>query len=350
MAYSTLDFHFLATGIGSVPFQDVKATCKEIVHHLPVMPFWPQLVKRSYVEDMYIQYSEGLPLLEVNEKKRCLEVCSSGDREAELVSFYDRFLAHDIDYFEISRDYAPGMYELLELIDKGNDHEQQFIKGQTVGPITFAAGITDLDGKSLLHNPELLEAMVNGLAIKALWQVRELGKSGRIPVIFLDEPYLTGFGSAFSPIQRHKVIDLLSSIIKYLRDNSDTLIGIHCCGNTDWSMLIEVDPDIINFDAFEFMDYFLLYSDDIQHFLKNGGTVAWGIIPTSNFTGNESTDSLLARLEKGLERMYEWGLDPDVVAERSILTPSCGMGTMAPEASETVIRLLSSLSKKLRNA
>ncbi|MBE0667916.1 MAG: hypothetical protein IH593_09635 [Bacteroidales bacterium] len=298
---------------------------------------------------MIIQYSEGLPLLEANEKRRCLAVSSSRDREAELVSFYDRFLAHDIDYFAISRNYAPGIYELLELIEQGEGHEQQFIKGQTVGPITFAAAISDLDGKSVLHNPELLEAIVNGLSIKALWQVRQLGKSGRTPVIFLDEPYLSGFGSAFSPIQRHEVIALLQTVIKYLRDNSDTLIGIHCCGNTDWSMLIDADPDIINFDAFEFMDYFLLYSADILHFLQKGGTVAWGIIPTSNFTGNESAQNLLTRLEQGLKGVYEWGIDPEVVAERSILTPACGMGTMTPEEAKNGMSLLSRLSGKLRH-
>lgn len=349
MPNRTFDFNFLATGIGSVPFQDVAATCRDILHHFPDMPFWPQFVQRSYAEDMYIQYSEGLPLLEVNEKKRCLSIRSSCEREAELVSFYDRFLAHDTDYFEISRDYAPGIYELLELIGQADCIERQFIKGQTIGPVTFAAGIADLDGKSVLHNPELLEALVNGLAIKALWQVRKLGESGRKTIIFLDEPYLSGFGSAFSPIERHEVISLLQKVIKYLKESSDTLIGIHCCGNTDWSMVIDSGPDIINFDAFEFMDYFLLYSNDILRFLKAGGTVAWGIIPTAGADGDESADNLEDRLFQGFKRMYEWGVNPEVVAERSILTPACGMGTMTPEASQNGMHLLSRLSGNLRN-
>ena len=340
------DFNFLATGIGSVPFQDIGATCRSIIGDFPAMPFWPQFVKRSYLEDMNIQYSEGLPLLKVSEEKRSLFISPTRDRESELITFYDHFLAQDVQHFAIGRDYAPGLYRLLEMTSGDPVHKGPYIKGQTVGPLTFAAGITDVNGNSVLHNPELLEAMTNGLAIKALWQTRELDKSGKKVIIFLDEPYLSGFGSAFSSIERHQVVNILSTVIDYLRENSDALIGIHCCGNTDWSMVLEAGPDIINFDAFGYMEYFLLYSDDIVEFLKGGGTIAWGIIPTADFTGKESVVDLASKLEDGLRRVHEWGIGPRLLAERSMLTPACGMGTMAPDAAKTSMDLLTRLSSK----
>jgi hypothetical protein len=338
-------FNFLATGIGSVPFQDVKATCREILEHFPSMPFWPQFVKRSYLEGMSIQYSEGLPLLGIKEGEGVPVISKTNNAESELAAFYEHFLAQDLDYFSISRSYAPGLYTLLELIDKGVENDGIYIKGQTVGPVTFAAGISDLNGKPILHNAELLGAMVRGLAIKALWQARELSKSGKKPIIFLDEPSLSGFGSAFSPIQRDEVIDILRTVMDYLRENSDTLIGIHCCGNTDWSMIMEAGPDIISFDAFDYMDHFLLYPDDIVRFLRGKGTVAWGIIPTSGFTGKESAGDLFSKIEEGLSRVHKWGIDPGMLAERSILTPACGMGTMEPESAKRGLGLLSQLSR-----
>lgn len=338
-------FHFKATGIGSVPSVDVKDTCLHILKHLPEIPFWPQLVKRSHLEDMNIQFSEGQPLLKIVEDKRALTV-SSGNRESELVTFYDRFLAEDIDHFAISREYAPGLFGLVGLIQENPEKYGPYIKGQTVGPVTFAAGITSPDGKSVLYDPGLLEAMAKGLSIKALWQVREMGKSGKKPIIFLDEPYLSGFGSAFSPIQRHEVISLIKEVIDYLRERSDALIGIHCCGNTDWSMIIETGPDIVNFDAFEYMDYFLLYPEEITRFLQGGGIIAWGIVPTSAFTGDESVEGLCSRLEQGLSRFYEWGLDPERVIGNSMLTPACGMGTMEQASADRVLDLLSALSNR----
>ncbi len=343
------DFNFLVTGIGSVPFQEVDATCREIMGDFPSMPFWPQFVQRSYLEDMSVQFSEGLPLIEVNEQKRSLFISSNNDRESELVNFYDHFLAKDIQHFSISRDYAAGLYELVEIVSNDISHGSSYIKGQTVGPLTFAAGIMDVNGNSILYNPELLEAMTNGLAIKALWQIRELEKSGKIVVIFLDEPYLSGYGSAFSSIERHQVINTLKAVTDYIRENSTALIGIHCCGNTDWSMIFEAHPDIISFDAFGYMEYFLLYSKDIVDFLNGAGTIAWGIIPTADFTGKDSEETLASKLDQGLRRVNEWGIPSNLLASRSILTPSCGMGSMKPEDARSAINLLNKLSYRYKS-
>lgn len=343
-----LAFNFKATGIGSVPSLSVQDTCIHILEQLPEIPFWPQFVKRTHLEDMNIQFSEGLPFLQIIEEKRALAV-SAGHRESKLATFYDRFLAEDVDSFAISSKFAPGLYELLALIQKNPEPYGPYIKGQTVGPITFSAGINGLDGKSLLYDPELLEATVNGLSIKALWQVREMGKSGKEVIIFLDEPYLSGFGSAFSPIERSEVIHHLKEVIDYLRERSDALIGIHCCGNTDWSMIIDAGPDIVNFDAFDYMDYFLLYPNEIIRFLHGGGVIAWGIVPTLTFTGQESVEDLYRNLEQGLNRLHEYGLEMETLIASSILTPACGMGTMEQDSADQVLHLLSSLSRKCTN-
>ena len=266
--------------------------------------------------------------------------------EQGLVTFYDRFLAEDIDFFSISKEYAPGLYELVGLIQQSPEAYGPYIKGQSVGPLTFAASIKEGDGKSILYNADLLEAFTKGLAIKALWQVRELGKSGKKPILFFDEPYLSGFGSAFSPIERHEVINVIKEIIEYLRERSDALIGIHCCGNTDWSMIIEMGPDIVNFDACGYMDHFLLYPHEIKRFIEDGGTIAWGIVPTMDFTAEESTEGLFLKLQEGIHRFYEWGLDSATVFGSSILTPACGMGTMDHASADRALSLLSMLSRK----
>ncbi|MCF8146505.1 MAG: hypothetical protein K9N21_21565 [Deltaproteobacteria bacterium] len=349
MPHDWPDLRFMATGIGSVPFQDIEGTCREICGWAPFMPFWPQFVKRSHLEDMIIQYSEGLPLLQVNAEQRSLSISPSDSRETELVSFYERFFARDVEAFAVSREVAPGLYALLDIVEEYAGKCGPYIKGQTVGPVTFTAGVKDLNGKPILYDPELSEAMTKGLAIKALWQARRLAGSGKRPVIFLDEPYLSGFGSAFSPVQRHEVVDMLRMVIDYLRENIDVLIGIHCCGNTDWSMVLEAGPDIVNFDAVEYMDHFLLYKDPVIRFIQGGGFIAWGVVPTADFIGEESVEGLFSGLREGFLHIHEWGLDMDLVARRSLLTPACGMGTMTADAATQAMDLLSRLSQKCRD-
>jgi hypothetical protein len=338
----------MTTGIGSVPFQDIRKTCLDILELLEI-PFWPQFVKRSFLEDMNIQFSEGLPLLTILGDKRGLSLSASRDPESELVSFYDRFFAGDVDYFKISRNFAPGFYTLLELIGQGVPCRGDYIKGQTVGPITLCASTLDLEGRPILFRPELVEAVVRGLAMKSLWQARELGKSGLKPILFVDEPYLSGFGSAFSPIERREVVENLRLLITTIKQASQVLIGIHCCGNTDWEMLLEAGPDIINFDAYEYSEYFLLYPEAITRFLEAGGLIAWGIVPTSSWKGEETIQDLEVRLKDSFMQLSKRKIDPELVAQRSLLTPACGMGTMTPETAENALRLLSGLAVEIKS-
>jgi hypothetical protein len=343
-------FHFCATGIGSVPFLDVPAVCRQVLNTIPQMPFWPQFVRRSRYEDMNVQFSEGLPLLEFNEERGALILSPANNREKALTTFYEQFLSGDIDPFKISRDHAAGLYEMLNMLaEQPVQAQDHYVKGQTVGPVTFTTGIKDAEGNLLFHDRELREALVNGLAVKALWQVRMLERSGRKPVIFLDEPSLSGVGSAFSPLERHEVIELLQAVIHYLRQHADVLIGIHCCGNTDWSMILDAGPDIVSFDAFDHMDYFLLYPRDIKRFLDGGGIVAWGIVPTCGFTGMESVDQLSAMVTKGFERIEGWGIDPDLLARQSLLTPACGMGSLAEGPASDILSVLPQLPEALRS-
>jgi hypothetical protein len=342
---NAFDFHFSATGIGSVPYLDVRATCLHILDLCPRIPFWPQCVKRSRLEDMVAQFTEGLPFLQVNEDRKVL-LTVHGHREQELIAFYDRFLAQDVGHFALSKDYVPGLYEMLALIERDPESVGPFVKGHTVGPVTFGAAIKDGEGRNLFSYPELLEAFVKALAIRALWQVRELGRSGKRPILFLDEPYLAGYGSAFTPIQRHEVVALIKEVVDYVKERSEAIIGIHCCGNTDWSMIVDAGPDILSFDAFSYVDHFFLYPGEIRRFIETGGTIAWGIVPTFGFTGKETIEGLSGRLREGLARLQALGLDPHQVARQSLLTPACGTGTLEPGASDRVLALLRELSSR----
>jgi len=298
---------------------------------------------------MSIQASEGLPLIKINTEKKSIYINPVDDNHSELTSFYEHVMSEDIDCFALSPEYAAGIFKLLELIDNKTDSYGSFIKGQIVGPVTFAGSLIDKKGKTALYNTEIMDVIVKGLAIKALWIVKKMSEAKRKTILFIDEPYLSGFGSAFTPIQRGDVIAFIREIVDYVRSRTDTVTGIHCCGNTDWSMIIETGIDIVNFDAFDYMDYFLLYKKEILGFLDNGGIIAWGIVPTTSYTGQETVIDLQKRLEKGLDRLHDWGVDRNTIYERSILTPACGVGTLEPDIAQRVLELLSSLSSVMSN-
>src|SRR3990170_7914559 len=80
--------HFYhATGIGSLPHKDEKEAFRLILKNFPEIPFWPQLPKRSFLEGMVVQYSEGFPSLEWNEREQRVWVDTSHGFEKEIEKF-----------------------------------------------------------------------------------------------------------------------------------------------------------------------------------------------------------------------------------------------------------------------
>lgn len=335
----------LATGIGSLPLTDAQTAVDLILRYVPAIPFWPQLPKGNLREGMLAQFSENLPGLKVNAGDLHF---IAGDKEKELELFYDRFIAQDLEYFKISRDFARGLHVFYERLMGADLSGVEFIKCQVTGPFTFCSGITDSAGKIILHDPVLLQAMVKGLGMKALWQLEHFKKFGKKMIMFFDEPYLTGVGSAYNPVNRNQVIDVYSELADSLK-NQGSLIGIHCCGNTDWSMLTDTAGiDIINFDAFNFQERFVLYADNLNRFLKKGGIICWGIVPTQEFNADQSPELLAGKIKSGLDILAKKGIDRQLLLERLLISPACGLGTLDTQKAEGILSLLNQTSLFIR--
>lgn len=342
------DLTLAATGIGSMPNLNADEACEQILNMFPELPFWPQLVKLTPEENMIIQVTEELPSLEIDLSNQKVLYKKEIDRYKAFSLFYEKYLSERLDHFAISEKFARGFHILLEKIKGNRRFGCRYIKGQVVGPITFGGGIEGPDGKPILYDAEMMDIVKKGLAMKVLWQAQKIKKLDRRPVIFLDEPYLSGFGSAFVPIERQTVISTLNETIEEINKRENILIGIHCCGNTDWPMILQTKVDVVSFDAYGFVDYFIIYPVEIRDFLNRGGVIAWGIVPTTQFTGAETAVALLNRLDKAIEKLVENGVEKETILKNSILTPSCGMGFMAYEDSQKALSLLAEVSEASR--
>ena len=335
----------LATGIGSLPYQDVDSALDLIFKNLPNIPFWPQLPQRNLREGMVVQFSENVP---------CLRFGDSGvyfypqNKEEELEKFYEKAIDNDFDYFKISREYAPGVYKFYERLKGEALSKVELIKLQVTGPFTFAAAINDENGAALMHDKIFMQAVIKSLNMKALWQFNMFKEFGKKMAMFIDEPYLGCFGSAYTPLEKKDVVGSLAEFTDGLKSES-VMLGVHCCGNTDWSIFTDSkDIDIISFDAFDYQDKFVLYADSIKSFLSRVGVICWGIVPTQEFTGQEDVALLIRRLRQGIDSLVKKGIDEELLKERLIISPACGLGTFAPQKAEKIFSLLRETSDFIR--
>ncbi|MFH1230608.1 MAG: methionine synthase [Planctomycetota bacterium] len=341
-----MDFNFLPTGIGSFPHTDAKESTGLVLKYFDKIPFWPQLPQRSFLEGMATQFSEGLPNFIINPEKKTFYIDTEiSQLDKGVTAFYEKYLAGDLSNFAISKEYAAGFYEIIHQV-KSKRLAPSYIKGQITGPVTFGALITDESGKAIMHHPLLSDVLIKCLIMKARWQIKSITNLGLKSIIFLDEPYLMGYGSAYIPLTREIVVKQLTEVINEIH-KEDVLVGIHCCGNTDWSVILETPIDILNFDAFGFMDKLLLYSDKLNEYINRGGIIAWGIVPSIMMDNAPSVEDMVSRLKNGIETMAKRGVDKERLIKQSILTPSCGLGGLSETQAEERLKLLIDTFKAL---
>ena len=324
-----------------MPHTDANVACELVRRMMPEVPAWPQLPRRSFLENMNAQFSEGFPGLVIDGDS--MHVNRGADLSEALERFYEAFLADDVDKFSVSAEYAAGLHRFLEL----DGFHPALVKGQVTGPVTWAASVTDENRRALIWDDTLADAAAKHLRMKAAWQESVLKNISPNTIIFIDEPYLEAYGSSpLISLSRETVITLLNEVLGGISGPA----GVHCCGKTDWSVLLKCNLDILSFDTYTYADSLSLFPEEVKALVDRGGTVAWGIVPnTGDSLERETAASLKDRLEDAMAPYTRHGVPFRTIVAQSLLTPSCSLAGLAPEAAETVLELLAGLSGMMRS-
>ncbi len=339
-----LDPDLPTTGIGSLPLTDADEAASFVLEADLTIPFWPQLPKRYFLEQMIPQYSGGMPcVFPVPSEGKV--VLGPAAQYGQLEEFYQKYLSEVPGVFAIEQEAAAGLYAFERA---ASGRTWPIVKGQVTGPVTFCTGISGPGKNSLYANEELRDAAAKLLCRKAQWQVERLGPlASETVMIFVDEPVLAAYGSsAYLGVSADNVHELLGEVFEGIAAVGG-ITGIHVCGNSDWGMILRTGVQVLNFDAYEFGTRLALYPEDVHALLERGGYIAWGIVPTTKGLGKETSDSLARRFDEYIGALADKGLSEQLVLDHSMLTPSCGTGSLSPKAAGRVFELLGQVRKRL---
>ena len=327
---------FSTTGIGSLPHISAEDACRLILDTFDI-PFWPQLPRISFMEFMVPQYSEGMPFVKINAEKQTVWI-ERGPSD-ELERFYEGW--KEESRIAISEDHAKGLHAFLRII---KNKKFEFLKGHVTGPLTFTLGLKDAGGKPIYFDEELREIALMLLKAKTRWQIDTLKvHSGKV-IVFIDEPILSALGgSAYLGVSEEESMRLIAETTEVIRSEGG-IAGIHCCGNANWPLVIRCGADIINFDAYDYIDTIALYPEELGKFLERGGSLAWGIVPTSDAITLETPDSIIKRFQEGIEKLSRH-VPEELLLSRMIITPSCGTGSRTVEETLKVFQILMRLKE-----
>lgn len=332
------EFGCLPTAIGSMPHTSPDEACAIVMKYLPDIPVWPQLPKRSPDENMIKQFSEGFPGVVMSGDKVHVE---SADFESGLEQILIDCEHDNSGKYGISDKYAAGLHAFLS-----KAAGSKIVKGQVTGPITWGLAVTRQDGLGIIYDDTLAEAVAKFLRLKASWLENALRGMSPGTIVFVDEPYLVCLGSVFTPIPEEKVPVLLGEVFSGIEGTK----GLHCCGNTNWSVILDTPIDIVSFDAYNYASSLSTHSDKVKSFLERGGNIAWGIVPNDEeVLAKESLASLRERLEEAMAPFTRNGISFKQIIAQGLVTPSCGLEGLSREAARHALELTAKLSQDLRS-
>ncbi|MBI5441385.1 MAG: hypothetical protein HY900_09270 [Deltaproteobacteria bacterium] len=324
--------------MGILPHTDVERAL-ELAFSLDI-PFWPQLPRLSYYEDMYVQVSENFPGVRIDADRQRIDFSTERFYE-EIPAFLERM--EDPDLYRLSPRYSAVYHRFLE----GDLGAYAAIRGQMEGPVSFGLSVKDETDRPVVYNDEVRALLIDFLARKVTVMGRDLAERNANAFMFVDEPGLEFIFSSLSGYSDQAAREDLDRFFATVEGRR----GIHLCGNPDWDFLLRTRMDVLSFNAFGRGDRFVQYLPSLKAFLERGGVIGWGIVP-ANYEEFRASD--LSALSDQLERLWDvldkGGLPRERVLPRSLLLPAtCALVNPDKEATvEACYALLRELSHRVR--
>jgi hypothetical protein len=331
--------NLLTTAMAVMPHTDVKQAL-ETALTLDI-PYWPQLPRLSYYEDMYVQASEHFPgiLLDIDNQKLSFSM-------DKFLSEFEMTMANfdEPDFFDISPEYSTVYHRFLEL----DLAHRPAIRGQLEGPISFGMNVLDENKRPILFDDTIRPFMFEFMSKRINVQLQRLKRLNSNAFMFVDEPGLQFLFSALSGYDSTAAREDMALFFSMV----ERPCGVHLCGNPDWDFLLGLEMDVLSLDVYLNGEIFSSYAGAIRRFLDRGGVIVWGMVPT-NFEPfeKESTNALQDRLTDLWQLLSRKGIDTDFLLSKSLLSPAtcCLVNPDMEKTVENAFEVVRRLSARLRD-
>lgn len=318
----------MPSSVGSLPHADAEQAACMALDAQPELPAAPQLPRRHPSEGMLAQVAAGMTGVRV-----------AGDGWSLAVD--RRRLGPGPSDAPLDTEAWAGTLAFLRRA-AAIKHVGP-VKVQIAGPVTLGLALAKAGapaGKAFA----VAGAVVRG-RVRAVRREVASALPGRPVVFVIDEPGLAVASDPSFPLGREETIDLLSgSLATAGAGGRDTVAGIHCCGPTDWSMVLQAGPDLLSLPV----DAVAGEVSGLSMFLDRGGWVAWGAVPTDRPLGDRD-DAHWRKLNGLWGELARTGCDPMRLRLQSVITPACGLALHRPSQVGQVYGLVRRLAERVQD-
>jgi hypothetical protein len=210
------------------------------------------------------------------------------------------------------------------------------VKTQATGPVTLALGL--LSGGH--PGPGLLDCVVGGIVERVeshISWVRSFLPDTEIVLVF-DEPGLSGLLVPGFPIGADDARRMLREVIS----SCSIRAGLHCCADTDWSVVASARPALISLDVNSSGAAFDRHAEALAGLTWEGTRFMWGVVPTQ---AEPLPSDLAVRLQRVVGRLVVAGARLDGLVDGAMFSPACGLAGLSVSQAETVARVVGQVAE-----
>lgn len=325
-----------------LPHTNPAAAITALHTQTPALLSWPRLPRRSFREFSYVQNASGFPGLTIDMAAGRAWVDRSAAEEG-LDALALSYLRGEHTIGALDLESAQGLYELFRTLNNG--FHGHALRGHLFGPISLALQLTDQHQRPLAYDGSLLEGLTHHLALRAMWQYRELVERSNDVIICLEEPFLEAFQSPFCPLTLEQGVELIDRVLEGVRGCR----GLSATGEPPWAALLETSVELIALDAWGHASALTSVPTALARFLARSGTVVWGIVPIAEEALAAATaESLAGRFRAILDELVGVGLSREQLVARALLSTSASLGRLSVAAAERALSLCAETSALLR--
>lgn len=297
--------------MGIMPHTDIEAAL-DLSLSLDI-PFWPQLPKINFYQDMYAQASQNFPGIRVDYKRRKLTF-NTNHFQHELWDYTHKMT--QTETFALTGTHSTVYNNFIQ------KDLRQFaaIKGQILGPISLGYYILDEERKPIIYNNEVRILLNDFIQKKINYQYRQLVKKNSNAFIWIDEPGLNYvFNGLFAYNDQHAKQDYL-----HLLAGLEGPKAIHLCININLPYLLQLGIEVLSFDAYHIELIPQEYAKGIAEYIHQGGIISWGIVPTEiTELTHETPSTLLQQILNYWQLVSSYsGISQLKIAENSLIAPA----------------------------
>ena len=299
------------TAMGIMPHNDVDRAL-ELALSLDI-PFWPQLPNVSIYEDMYVQASQNFPGIAIDFDKERLAF-NTVRFEQELDEYFVNMESPET--FALTTEYSTVFHKFLSRELQG----YKVIRGQMTGPVSFGFKVLDESLKPIIYNEEVRGILFDFMQRKVNVQYQELKEKNPSAFVWLDEP---GLGYAFSGLSGYNEQQVKEDYHNFIQGLEGPK-GLHLCADVNLPYLLELGVEILSFDAYQIKFMPKEYASSVADFIKRGGVISWGIIPTESTILATQTPETLAKLVTEYWEVVAQNTDLSAkqIAEQALVAPA----------------------------